>query len=240
MTATLLPDLKDPRYLDEVGWFLFHERYERHLFDGSYDDERRAYSALFLEEVRTCLGADADRLEQMTVVSIGCGCTGDLSAWPCAAKIAVDPLLYVYQQLGLIMTDAPGTASTINLAVGIESIPLLDASADLVVCRNALDHMPEPDAAVQQMWRIVRRDGHVFISVDLGGWPTPDEPTVFSDESLRTVIESRFDVVRSAAGRPHSRNRDSSVRLLARRKPLPTAALDKDAVLQAYLSRVQA
>lgn len=240
MTTTLLPDLNDPRYLDEVGWFLYHERYERHLFDCSYDDERRAFSRLLLEEVRTCLGADAARLEQMTVVTIGCGCTGDLSAWPCAAKIAVDPLLHVYQKLGLVMTDEPGTPSTVNLAVGIENLPLLDASADLVVCRNALDHIPQPDVAVQQMWRIVRPDGHVFVSVDLGGQPTPDEPTVFSDESLRDVIGTCFDVVRSIAARSHSRNRDSSVRLLARRKPLPTSALDKDAVLQAYLTRVQA
>ena len=46
-----IPDLADPRYLDEVGWFLYHERYERHQFGGSYDDERLEYSHLLLDEV---------------------------------------------------------------------------------------------------------------------------------------------------------------------------------------------
>ena len=39
-----LPDLTDPRYLDEVGWFLYHEKYERDSFGDSYDAERLAYS----------------------------------------------------------------------------------------------------------------------------------------------------------------------------------------------------
>ena len=39
-----IPDLTDPRYLDEVGWFLYHEKYERDRFGGSYDAERLAYS----------------------------------------------------------------------------------------------------------------------------------------------------------------------------------------------------
>lgn len=45
-----LPDLTDPRYLDEVGWFLHHERYGREKFGASYDAERRAYSQLLLDE----------------------------------------------------------------------------------------------------------------------------------------------------------------------------------------------
>ena len=24
-----IPDLNDPRYLDEIGWFLYHEKYGR-------------------------------------------------------------------------------------------------------------------------------------------------------------------------------------------------------------------
>jgi hypothetical protein len=32
-----IPDLTDPRYRDEVGWFLYHERYDRDKYGGSYD-----------------------------------------------------------------------------------------------------------------------------------------------------------------------------------------------------------
>ena len=41
-----LPDLDDPRYLDEVGWFLYHDRFERDAFEGSYENERLDYSRM--------------------------------------------------------------------------------------------------------------------------------------------------------------------------------------------------
>ena len=41
-----IPDLSDPRYLDEVGWFLYHEKYRRDRFGGSYHAERLAHSRL--------------------------------------------------------------------------------------------------------------------------------------------------------------------------------------------------
>src|SRR5882762_6920152 len=86
-----IPDLTDPRYLDEVGWFLYHEKYRRDRFGGSYDAERLAYSRLLLEEVVRHLGRDARWTESKTIVSLGCGCTGDLAAFPAAVKIAIDP-----------------------------------------------------------------------------------------------------------------------------------------------------
>ncbi len=104
-----IPDLTDPRYLDEVGWFLYHEKYRRDHFGGSYDAERLAHSRLLLEEVVRHLGRDARWTESKTIVSLGCGCTGDLAAFPAAVKIAIDPLLYVYQQLGMLVKDEAGS-----------------------------------------------------------------------------------------------------------------------------------
>src|SRR5689334_19726379 len=134
-----VPDFSDPRYLDEVGWFLYHERFGRSKFGGSYDEERIEYSGLVRDEVLEYCGQDESWLADKTVVSIGAGCTGDLSAWPAAVKIAVDPLLAAYQQLGMLLDDVAG-GPTIYLAVGIEESPQVDESADLVLCRNALDH----------------------------------------------------------------------------------------------------
>src|SRR5262245_56893905 len=107
-----LRDLTDPRYLDAVGWFLYHEQYRRLQFGASYDEERFAYSRLLLDEVLDYCGQDEQWLMDKTVVSIGCGCTGDLAAWPAAIKIAVDPLLYTYQKLGMLVEDVAGTSHT--------------------------------------------------------------------------------------------------------------------------------
>ena len=79
-----IPDLTDPRYLDEIGWFLYHEKYRRGQFGGSYDAERLAYSRLLRDEVARYLNANTSWFEGKTVVSVGCGCTGDLAAFPAA------------------------------------------------------------------------------------------------------------------------------------------------------------
>lgn len=233
-----IPDLTDPRYLDEIGWFLYHEKYRRGQFGGSYNAERLAYSRLLRDEVARFLNTDASWLEGKTVVSIGCGCTGDLAAFPAAVKVGIDPLLYLYQKLGLLMADEAG-GRTVYLSLGAENLPLLDDFADLVICRNALDHMPKPEIGLAEMRRILKSDGVLFASVDIGGAPTPDEPTVFSVQSLGALIGGQFDVLTLADDYPpHSVGRVCSTRVVARKKPEPVQALDKQAILRAYESQL--
>jgi len=233
-----IPDLTDPRYLDEVGWFLYHEKHRRDQFGGSYDAERLAYSRLLLEEVTGFLGQDVAWIADKTIVTLGCGCTGDLAAFPAAVKIAIDPLLYVYQQLGMLVGTETGNR-TVYLSLGAENLPLLDNFADLVICRNALDHMPEPALALKEIWRVLKTDGALFVSVDIGGAPTPDEPTVFSVESLRALLREHFDVATlSDDAPPHSAGRRCRVRAVARKRPRAVPLLDKDAILRAYEARV--
>ncbi len=153
-------------------------------------------------------------------------------------KVAIDPLLYAYQHLGMLVPDEVG-APTVYLSQGAESLPLLDRFADLVICRNALDHMPDPRVGLAEMCRILADDGALFVSVDTGGDPTPDEPTVFSIESLRALVREVFEVATFTDGhRPHSAGRAGNVRLLARKIPDASRPLDKAQVLQAYEARL--
>jgi SAM-dependent methyltransferase len=233
-----IPELTDPRYRDEVGWFLYHEKYGRDKFGGSYDEERVAYSHLLLEEVLRFVERDTSWLADKTVISIGCGCTGDLAAFPAGLKIGIDPLLNVYQRLGLLMADEEG-GNTVYLALGAENLPLLDEFADLIICRNALDHMPKPELALEEIRRILRDDGVFFASVDIGGAPTPDEPTVFSVESLRALFDEQFDVLALAEDYPpHSQGRVCSTRIIARKKPGLNLRLDRQEILRAYESHL--
>jgi SAM-dependent methyltransferase len=229
-----LPELNDPRFLHEVGWFLYHSTY---VFPGdSYRGERLERSGELLAEVLEHCVEDSAWLEGKTVVSVGAGCTGDLAAWPAAVKVALDPLMYAYQQLGMLVEDAPGTASTLYLSLAGEDLPLLDGCADVVLCRNALDHMPDPEAGLAEMERILRDGGLLFLSVDLGGEPTPDEPSPFEREDLRELVAPLFDEVsRTEKDRPHSPHRDSSVRLLLRKRGRLVQSLDRDVALRDYL-----
>ena len=234
-----IPDLSDPRYLDEVGWFLYHEKYRRDRFGGSYDAERLANSRLLRDEVAKYMDRDVRWFEDRTVVTIGCGCTGDLCAFPAGVKVAIDPLLYTYQHLGMLVPDEAG-ARTVYLSQGAEALPLLDGCADLVICRNALDHMPDPRVGLEEVRRILADDGALFVSVDTGGDPTPDEPTVFSTESLAALVRERFEIVKlTDRNRQHSASRTGNVRALAR-KIVPDGGrlLDKEQVLKAYEARL--
>jgi SAM-dependent methyltransferase len=235
-----IPDLTDPRYLDELGWFLYHEKFRRDQFGGTYDEERLAHSRMLLDEVLRGCGRDPAWLCDKTVVTVGCGCTGDLATWPAAAKIAVDPLLYAYQKLRMLVPDVPGTHPTVNLSVGIGDLPLLDECADLVLCRNALDHVAEPGEMLAEIRRILRADGMLYLSVDIGGRPTPDEPTVFSTESLSARVETSFEILtRSDDHRPHSAGRARAVRIVARKRGGSAPLLDREAVLEAYLAQLK-
>jgi SAM-dependent methyltransferase len=230
-----IPDFSDLRYLNEVGWFLYREKYGYNHQTGSYTGERKVWSQMLLDEITTLAGKDCSWICDKTVLTVGCGCTGDLSVWPAAAKIAVDPLLYTYQQLGMLIEDDPATSRTLFLSLGIEALPLLDESVDVVVCRNALDHMPNPQIGLQQFWRILKAEGVLFLSVDIGGDPTPDEPSPFTEESLQALLNERMEVsVWQKAPKPHDRWREYSVRILARKKGRSDVTLDKAALLRQY------
>lgn len=236
-----LPDLTDPRYLDEVGWFLQYEDYVYGTAGGSYEQERLDSSASLCTGVLGRIRKERSWLSGKTVISVGAGCTGDLAAWPATVKIAIDPLVDVYDKVGMLIRNDSETTPTVYLSSSIDDVPLVDRSADLLLCRNALDHMPDPEAALEHMWRLLRPDGYIFASVDIGGQPTPDEPTVFTVADLLALLEKRFEFIeKPVKSPPHSAHRELSVSVAARKRDGHHAQLDKYQILSHYQDRVEA
>lgn len=230
-----LPDLDDPRYLHEVGWFLLQQKHVDVYAGGGYEAYRPEHSTLMKDEVLTLLGETEEWLEDKVIVAVGSGCACELRDWPGSLKVEVDPLLYAYQQLDMLLGDRDDAPPTLRLAVGIEDLPLLDEFADVVVCRNAIDHVQHPDKGLDEMWRILKTGGHLFLSVDLGGEPTPDEPNPFEPGQVEEMIAGRFEIAaRSDGHRPHAGWRDSNSRFLLRRIGTKPRSLDKAAVIEAY------
>ena len=230
-----LPDLTDPRYLHEVGWFLLQEKHKEIYEGGGYEAYRPQHSELLREEFLGLLDETEDWLADKTIVAVGSGCACELRSWPGRLKVEVAPLLYAYQQLGMLLEDRPDAAPTLRIAIGIEDLPLLDEFADVAVCRNALDHVQRPEAGLAEMWRVLKPWGCLFLSVDLGGEPTPDEPSPFSPGQVEEMIADRFEVMARTDGhRPHAGWRDSNSRFLLRRIGTKPPSLDKAAVIAAY------
>jgi hypothetical protein len=100
--------------------------------------------------------------------------------------------------------------------------------------------MHNPAVALKEMRRILNKEGALFLSVDLGGEPTPDEPTVFSSDSLEALLlQEQFEIVDSVRDeQPHSAWRPSSTRIGVRKKAQNGMTLDKEEILRRYTARL--
>jgi SAM-dependent methyltransferase len=70
--------------------------------------------------------------------------------------------------------DIPGNPHA-DLHGSIEAIPVEDASFDVVLCIQVLEHVPDPAAAVRELRRVVRPGGRVLASTH-GVYPYHPNP----------------------------------------------------------------
>ena len=152
----------------------------------SYEGRRRQIARAEVRRVlREAEIADPAFFEGKVVVDIGPGPLGFPDACGAAVSIGVEPLAERFAAAGLLLPDS----RAIYLAVGAESIPLVSASADVVLSRNSLDHVRDPDAVVSEVRRILRPAGTFILNVDLDHPATPTEPHTFSEERVRALLE---------------------------------------------------
>jgi ubiquinone/menaquinone biosynthesis C-methylase UbiE len=233
------PDFDDPRYLNEVGWFLYREEHGYNHHTESYEAERLVWSEMLLDEFLRACGNDREWLGDKVAVSVGCGCSGDLAMWPAAIRIGVDPLVHTYQKLDMLVKEPKSRTPTIYLSTGAEDLPFVDNFADVIVCRNALDHMIDPKKGLEEIWRVLKNDGLFYLSVDVGGPATPDEPSPFTKTTLFALLNQDFETLSDSAGPAHGDMREVSIRLLLRRKGSPQSDLNKNQILSAYSSSIE-
>lgn len=125
---------------------------------------------------------DADFFRDKTVLDIGPGCVGfpDAVAEQGKFGFGLDPLAQEYKDAGLLLEDT----RAIYLNSLAETIPLTSGMLDVVVCRNALDHVEDPARVVDEIHRTLRPGGTLILNVDLDAAPTPAEPHEISKSQL--------------------------------------------------------
>ena len=80
----------------------------------------------------------------------------------------------------IVAVDVPGNPGA-DLHGSVDALPVEDASFDVVLCLQVLEHVPDPAAAVRELRRVVRPGGRVLASThgvypfhpnpdDLGRW----------------------------------------------------------------------
>ena len=81
------------------------------------------------------------------------------------------PLLRDAEVVGF---DVPGNPHA-DLHGSIDAIPVEDASFDVVLCLQVLEHVPDPAAAVRELRRVVRPGGRVLLTTH-GVYPYHPNP----------------------------------------------------------------
>lgn len=128
------------------------------------------------------------------VVDIGPGILGFPDACPGRVVFGVDPLAARFAAEGLLIES-----DALYLPVGGESIPLLDATVDVVVARNSLDHVEDPASVVREARRLLRSGGVLILNFDVGTTPTATEPHVLSEPQVLGWLDG-MEIVRHVGG----------------------------------------
>jgi SAM-dependent methyltransferase len=120
------------------------------------------------------------------VLDIGSGPLGFPDACPARVSLSVDPLHERYAASGLLIEGTPA----IYLSAGAERIPVLSASLDVVVVRNALDHVDDPAAVLAEIQRLLRPGGSLIANFDVEHTPTPTEPHTLRLGAVKAALTS--------------------------------------------------
>jgi SAM-dependent methyltransferase len=111
----------------------------------------------------------------LRVLDVGCGDRPYQPLFTAAAEV-----------VGL---DVPGNPHA-DIVGSIETIPVEDASFDLVVCLQVIEHVPDPAAAVRELRRIVRPGGQLLLSTHgvAPFHPNPEDHWRWTATGLQTLF----------------------------------------------------
>jgi SAM-dependent methyltransferase len=158
--------------------------------------EMMAHSA----EVRRKLETIAPIAPDARVLEVGCGAHGLIFYFGTSDGVGVDPLADHYAELFPVWQSRART-----IAAGGEKLPFADASFDVVLCDNVVDHAESPRTILEEIARVLRPGGTLYFEVNVhhplyhvaasthATWRAlgiPFEITPFADHTVHLTVAS--------------------------------------------------
>lgn len=148
-------------------------------------ERRRTYAAplwsadyLILRHIRSFVTPRLDRFlgDGKIVLDAGCG------EQPLRRRIEASGARYV----GLDVQQ--NRARSVDVVASLTSVPRENASVDVVVCTEVLEHVPDTAAAFAEMARLVRKGGVVILTTPFA-YPLHEEPHDYVRLTARAIAE---------------------------------------------------
>lgn len=127
---------------------------------------------------------DQTFFDDKVVVDLGCGPVGFPDACPARVSIGVDPLVERYAEHGLLLPHS----RAVYIRGDAEQIPLLSASVDVVVARDVLDYVVDPEQSAGEIRRILRPAGTLIVGFDVDQTPTAAQPQALTVERVSSAL----------------------------------------------------
>lgn len=191
----------------------YWERAANEIVEGSYDKVNfYQWRAADLERRLRDAGVLDVTNGTARVVEIGSGPIGVAAYFPAAHRLAVDPLEDFYaRNERLIELRRPEMEYRVGQG---ESLPVEDGACDLVIIENCIDHVRDTDAVMQEIRRVLRPGGVLYLTVNCRAVPgyyihrllsrlrvDAGHPHTFTPARLRNmVLRHGFVIEHSDAG----------------------------------------
>jgi SAM-dependent methyltransferase len=147
---------------------------------------------LFTPKVSVLFDLVGNLVPQSKVIDVGCGTGGLLQVIEQA-----NPNLITY---GIELETPPSFLSEGTFLHGnLLNLPFKDNSFDLVLCSHVIEHLLDPFSAIQELRRICRTHGHIYIEtpshrsllmpIGVNFWDDPTHVRPYTRHSLRKLFE---------------------------------------------------
>lgn len=178
-------------------YYLFVSKHDAELryWKRCYRNEGHILENGFYRKLMLAIAQEADDsfLNNLVVADFGCGPRGSL-AWISSTKekIGIDVLTDRYRQTfpGLLEKH-----SMRYVTCSESSIPLPDASVDVMWTINSLDHVQNLQSMCKELRRILKSGGLLMGSFNLNNPPSKAEPQTLSEAMLKTTLFEQMEIL---------------------------------------------
>jgi len=193
------------KIIDEQRWseaqrheIAFWEGVRQNGYKGApYSLWREVYPLTEMWNYTIGQGYPLDFFWDKVVVEVGCGPLGIVAALKAKEKVGLDPLSDVYDQIFTRPSDVR------YIAAKGEEIPLPSDYADVVYCKNVLDHVHNPPLLLSEVSRILKPGGLFILVVNLkdpASQSDPLHPYAFTIEMVLQMVTAAGFLVEQARG----------------------------------------